>query len=97
MTEDQRMGNPGPRAPAGPAAAPLIIFRVHEPNPKPAPGLCPRPSPAWNPGPPVFPEQTSFPRPSLRGGSSRAATSAQVSAVTGPSYVKHPEQGLALK
>lgn len=87
------MGNPGPRAPAGPAAAPLTTFRVHEPNPKPAPGLCPRSSPAWNPLPPVFPEHTSFPRLSL---SSRATASAQMSAVTGLSYVKHREQGLAL-
>lgn len=93
-TEDQYVGNPGPRVPAGPSATPLIIFGSMSQTQSPPRGLCPRSAPC------LEPSSTSLSRIDLVSSSESQfkgrTTSAQMSAVTGPSYVKHPEQGLAL-
>ena len=44
-TEDQYVGNPGPGAPAGPSATPLIIFGSMSQTQSLPRGLCPHSAP----------------------------------------------------
>ena len=55
-TEGQHVGNPGPGAPAGPSATPLIIFgSMSQTRSLPRDSARALP-PAWSALPPVFPE-----------------------------------------